>query len=141
MKTLLIIALLLLPNVVRAQSDAEIVAATLIMEAGGEYAKGSMEAVNEVMHTRAERRGTTPAIEALRRKQFSCWNGVTKSEGVLKAKKHRRWELALRIANGPVTNFARGADHYHATSVNPYWAKSMKKTVAIGNHIFYDSRR
>ncbi len=32
---------------------SEIVAATLILEAGGEYALGSMEAVNEVILNRA----------------------------------------------------------------------------------------
>lgn len=30
-----------------------------------------------------------------------------------------------------------GATHYHATSVFPDWAKSKKKTVQIGDHIFY----
>ena len=35
---------------------SEIVAATLILEAGGEYATGSMEAVNEVIRNRAAKR-------------------------------------------------------------------------------------
>jgi spore germination cell wall hydrolase CwlJ-like protein len=30
-----------------------------------------------------------------------------------------------------------GADHYHATYVNPYWAPRMTRTVQIGAHIFY----
>jgi N-acetylmuramoyl-L-alanine amidase len=30
-----------------------------------------------------------------------------------------------------------GAMYYHATYVNPYWAKSMTKTTRIGDHIFY----
>lgn len=30
-----------------------------------------------------------------------------------------------------------GADHYHATYVNPWWGKEQFETVAIGDHIFY----
>lgn len=30
-----------------------------------------------------------------------------------------------------------GADHYHATSVNPTWNRNMKVIAKIGNHIFY----
>lgn len=31
----------------------------------------------------------------------------------------------------------KGAVYYHATGINPYWAKSFEKTVTIGNHVFY----
>lgn len=30
-----------------------------------------------------------------------------------------------------------GATHYHATYVAPWWAKKLKKTIEIGDHIFY----
>lgn len=33
-----------------------------------------------------------------------------------------------------------GATHYHAIYVKPYWIKNMKRTVKIGNHIFYRSK-
>ena len=29
------------------------------------------------------------------------------------------------------------ATHYHAVYVRPFWARRMKKTDKIGNHIFY----
>jgi spore germination cell wall hydrolase CwlJ-like protein len=30
--------------------------------------------------------------------------------------------------------------HYHATSVSPGWAKKLKRTGRVGNHVFYYSR-
>lgn len=137
-----LILLLLSALSVSAQSNAEIIAATLILEAGGEWADGAMYAVKEVLVNRAEQRGTTPVHEALRKKQFSCWNNVAIADGVAKAKRHPRWYLAIHIARSrDRTNYSRGADHYHALSVSPYWAKSMQKTVDIGNHRFYKSGR
>jgi spore germination cell wall hydrolase CwlJ-like protein len=37
-------------------------------------------------------------------------------------------------------DMSNGADHYHALSVMPYWAKEMKPTATIDNHIFYKSK-
>ena len=119
----------------------DIVVATIIMEAGGEYYVGALEAIYEVIMTRAKKRKMTPAQVCLQRKQFSCWNnkadGIKALEDTItKAKKHPRWIIAQNVL-GKKTNYTKGADHYHADYVNPYWAKSMKKTVVIGRHIFY----
>ncbi|HEY2836583.1 MAG TPA: cell wall hydrolase [Rhizomicrobium sp.] len=48
-------------------------------------------------------------------------------------------ELASRILIGAVRlgNVTGSAINYHATTVNPYWAPTLKKTTQIGNHIFY----
>ena len=116
----------------------KIIAATLILEAGGEYADGSMESVNEVIVNRSLKRNMSEAQVCLQRFQFSCWNNKTIQEGILKAMKHPRWNTALDIVKRQTTNFTNGADHYHADYINnPYWAKSMTKTVKIGRHIFY----
>ena len=51
------------------------------------------------------------------------------------------WELALSVAKsvhaGHTVEITGGATHYHATSVNPFWAKTLKKVTRIGKHIFY----
>lgn len=120
----------------------DIIVATIIMEAGGEYHIGSLEAVYEVIKTRSKKRNKTLAQICLQRKQFSCWNG--KADGIkaledtiAKAKKHPRWKIAERIL-GSNTNFTNGADHYHANYIDtPYWADSMIVTAKIGRHIFY----
>ena len=115
-------------------SQTEVVAATLIMEAGGEGREG-MEAVREVIANRAKNK--SEMIVCLAPKQFSCWNGIAVGTGIEKAKRHKNWALALEIARGKVTNHTRGATHYHTTKVSPSWAKSLRQTVKIKNHIFY----
>lgn len=115
-------------------SAREIVAATLILEAGGEGQIG-MEAVREVINNRAGKNKTEISV-CLARKQFSCWNNITPERGIYIAKKHPKWNLALSIVNGR-TNHTKGATHYHAHSVSPSWAKKLHKTVTIKNHTFY----
>jgi spore germination cell wall hydrolase CwlJ-like protein len=133
---LVIAAVLATPQI----QASDVVVATLILEAGGEYAEGSMEAVYEVIVNRAINRRKTIEQICLQPKQFSCWNNVSVERGVEIAKRHRRWREAQAIVYGPVTNYTSGADHYHAKRVNPYWKNSMTVTATIGNHIFYKSK-
>jgi spore germination cell wall hydrolase CwlJ-like protein len=115
-------------------SSSEVVAATLIMEAGGEGVMG-MEAVREVIANRAK--GKEEITVCLAPKQFSCWSGIPISKGIEIAKKHPNWTLALFIARSKPTNHTKGATHYHNLKVSPSWAKKLKKTASIKNHIFY----
>ena len=116
---------------------SEIVTATIIMEAGGEYSEGSMEAIHEVITTRAKNRWLTKDQVCLQPQQFSCWNGSKQADLLAKAKSHPRWGEAFSITLRPVTSYTGGADHYHADYCNPYWNKHMKITAKIGKHIFY----
>jgi len=139
-KILLIILLAMLGFVcfVQADYDQTIVAATLIMEAGGEYHEGSLDAVYEVIYNRAIKKNQSFSEVCLAPKQFSCWNGKDIMSAVEKASQHPRWNEAMKIAyEDPKTNYTMGADHYHADYVRPYWADSLTPTVKIGLHIFY----
>ena len=51
-------------------------------------------------------------------------------------------QLAEQILVGAVRlgNATGSATNYHATTVSPYWAPSLRKTAQIGNHIFYRNR-
>ncbi len=56
------------------------------------------------------------------------------------------WELAKRIArdtlDGKIWLEDIGkATHYHATYVNPWWVRTMKKHKTVGIHIFYRPKR
>ena len=141
MKKLIIAIVLLLIGFVcfvKADYDQTVVAATLILEAGGEYDKGSMEAVYEVIHNRSVKRNKSYDEICLQKKQFSCWNDKNIDNNIKKASQHPRWDEAIKITNKkPITNYTKGADHYHADYVNPYWAKSLVNTTKIGRHIFY----
>lgn len=45
--------------------------------------------------------------------------------------------IAQRVLSGTTSPLVRGATHYHADYVSPYWAPSLVKVAAIGAHIFY----
>jgi spore germination cell wall hydrolase CwlJ-like protein len=59
------------------------------------------------------------------------------------AKEPQAWRnaefLAARIMTGEVrlANSTGGATNFHAISVEPEWAPTLKRTTQIGNHIFY----
>lgn len=115
-----------------------LVAATLILEAGGETDPRAMRAVHEVIVNRSINRNLNQGQVVLQRLQFSCWNDKDRRVELLNhAVDHPKFHDALKIAMNPPSNFTDGATHYHAVRVNPYWAKSLKKTIQIENHIFY----
>jgi porphobilinogen deaminase len=81
----------------------EIIAATLIFEAGGERDTHAMHAVNEVIHNRSVSRHISSDRVCLQRLQFSCWNDISVDAGIAKAKKHSNSTVqgfALEIENG-----------------------------------------
>jgi len=53
----------------------------------------------------------------------------------------RVWRECVYIAKyvilGGVPDITLRSTHYHAKYVNPWWAKKMKLTVSLGDHIFY----
>jgi spore germination cell wall hydrolase CwlJ-like protein len=103
-------------------SKTEIVAATLIAEAGGEKDSRAMHAVAEVIYNRSISRKISPAQVCLQPKQFLCWNNKDVEGGIEKAKKHKKWANALQIAqNLGSTNYTKNAQFYHTTKVNPSW--------------------
>ena len=121
-------------------SNLEIVAATLIGEAGGEI-KDGMKAVKNVLVNREKKRGKGVAAEALRPKQFSMWNSATctpvavpaknydKGEGydtaaefniskikaiIASNKSHAKWSTALALAKTTIPDITKGATLYYA---------------------------
>jgi len=123
-----------------------IIATTLILEAGGEGAKG-MQAIANVLQNRAKARGTTPSKEALRNRQFSMWNKYNDgnesiSDVISKAKDHPLWKTAVDYANriSTLTDITGGATHYYnPNKVSPVWGEDSTTWVQhkdIGNHKF-----
>ena len=117
----------------------DIVASTLILEAGGEYTKGAMESVHEVVYNRSMKRNKSMSAVCLQAWQFSCWNENDVDTNIAKAKKHPRWNKAMKIVDtAQMSNFTNGADHYYAEYIDePYWAEDMTLTVKIGRHLFF----
>ena len=137
--------------------DTDIVAATIIGEAGGESYEG-MQAIKNVLQNRATNKGTTLAGEALRPKQFSMWNKATagvnvaddfnkqgrpkKIQAIINMyKKHSKWSTAVALSKKKIKDITGGATMYYASGGSqkispPYWAKNWKDSVIIGNHTF-----
>jgi len=47
------------------------------------------------------------------------------------------YSLANDLVAGNLPDSTKGATHYHAVSVSPYWAATLPYLTQIGNHIFY----
>jgi spore germination cell wall hydrolase CwlJ-like protein len=76
-------------------------------------------------------------------KRPSCQFSFACSDDMRRPKDLQAWRnaefLAARIMTGEVrlANSTGGATNFHATSVEPEWAPTLKRTTQIGNHIFY----
>ena len=118
-----------------AATEREIVAATLVLEAGVDGVAG-LCAVNEVIHTRARLRRQSLSVVCLAKKQFSAWNRHRKIEhGIAAAKKSSLWNIALKIVGEEVTDTTGGADHYfaHKKKSDPW---GFPVTAVIKSHTF-----
>lgn len=131
-------------------SQMDYIAATLVLEAGGEKDVDGMVAVYNVLQNRAKIKKDSLYDQAMKPKQFSCWNadefdGMSRGDRVKKAKSHPKWEDAVRIVRSgdAVADTTGGATHYYRRDMKnpPDWASTGQKTVVIGKHIFFKGIR
>lgn len=127
----------------KLMKDIEIVAATLIGEAGGEGEEG-MQAVLNVIMNRANKNFNNAAKVCLRPWQFSVWNDQKNNiSGYIKEKKkHPRWNTALKLIKLAIDNklpdITRNANFYVNPKVEqPDWMFIYTPTKIIGKHHFY----
>lgn len=121
-----------------AGESIELVAAVLILEAGGESDARAMPAVLEVIRNRKDRRkGWTMKQVVTQRKQFSRLNDISPEKAIELAKRHPKWGRALQLVTGGRTNFVGKCDHYFARYIRrPDWSRWPAEERVIGNHIF-----
>ena len=114
-----------------------IVAAALILEAGGE-GKPGMRAVREVIATRAVQSRSCESSVVTKRLQFSAFNGISTNAAIAKASRHPKWNLALEMSAQPArTSHAKGANHYCTLDTFPKWAKGRTPVAVVKNHKFF----
>ena len=116
-----------------ALQEREIVAAVLIAEAGGEPVAGMRE-VAGVIQNRARFSGKTQTQVVTKPLQFSCLNGKSVLALVQQARKHPKFGAALEIAGQKQKTDA--THYYNPKLASPSWARSLKVTKRIGNHVF-----
>jgi spore germination cell wall hydrolase CwlJ-like protein len=117
----------------------------IYFEARGESVKGQ-RAVGEVILARTRQPGRPKSVcgvvyEGSHRStgcqfSFTC-DGIADVVRNSAAWARAKRVAALVLSSSGRKKVSRGATHYHATSVRPYWASSMVKVARIGSHIFY----
>ncbi|WP_422366424.1 cell wall hydrolase [Pelagibius sp.] len=133
----------LLPAPAFSPEDLDILARTIYGEARGEAWEGKI-AVGHVIRNRAEKRGTSPAREAQRPWQFSCWNendpNRAKLLAVTKVSAAFRdcWAAAEAVLTGAEPDPTGGARHYHTPAVSPFWSRGKEPCAVIGGHLFFN---
>jgi len=128
-----------------AAGAADLVARTIWGEARGEGAEG-MAAVANVIVNRVRRPGwwgRDIVSVCLRPGQFSAWNvtDLNRLKMLTVTADDPAFAVALDIARqavaGQLPDTTGGATHYHATGIEPAWAKTGTVSARIGRHLFY----
>ena len=123
----------------------DILIKTALGEARGEGLDGMAAVLNNILNrANSGRYPSDPAEVALQPKQYSTWN---KGEGGNNPQQFKpgtkAYETAAQvldgIASGVIPDNTGGALFYHANSISPSWANSVKTngTLRVGNHTFY----
>lgn len=120
-------------------TDRQIIAITILAEAGGE-GKAGMYAVGCVIQERARIRKMSPNKICLQKKQFSCWN--SKNIKIANLLKHKQYSYAMVLSEDILNNklntkIVNDATHYHTLNSCPIWSKGRKPVRIIGNHVFF----
>lgn len=117
-----------------------VVALTLLGEARGEGFEG-MAGVASVIQTRTIERHQTPSQVCLAPMQFSFWNVKHTEQDKARLLASQQGQNALHLARlvcaGTMPDVVNGANHYHAVSVSPKWAKHEALVALIKHHKFY----
>ena len=134
----------------------EIVAATLVDEAGGEKNPiDGMHAVLNVIMNRAKGNIRQAAVECLKPKQFSGWNKINKKDPeaikqfIDSKRNHSKFKGALDLVNkarsGSLKDITKGANHFLNVQLTkqqrkggnlPSWYDSNKVVADYGKHRF-----
>ncbi|MBA3813259.1 MAG: cell wall hydrolase [Alphaproteobacteria bacterium] len=130
--------------------DLDIFARTVFGEARGEYkhnGPASLIAVANVIMNRLRRAGKygkTLTEVCLKPRHFSCWNQSDPNRAFIQQENletdplfHICMVVVKKVIGGAWPDLTRGADHYHASSCLPYWARPGKVKLHLGRHIFY----
>jgi spore germination cell wall hydrolase CwlJ-like protein len=114
-------------------------------EARGEGSSGQ-KAIAEVVFSRMRNGNYGHSICAVvyeGAKRAGCQFSFACNGDMARPKDPEAWSeaefLAARILTGEVrlANATGGATNFHAISVSPEWAPTLKRTTQIGNHVFY----
>ncbi len=117
--------------------SVECLARNIYYEARGEPADGQYAVAEVTMNRKSSPRYPKTVCEVVYQKSAFSWTDYR----FLSAPRGEEWERAQRIAEAVYYQkrlpTLKGALFYHATYVEPDWAKERQRITRIGRHIFY----
>ena len=112
-------------------------ARNVYFEARGEPLAGQYAVAEVTMNRKASRLYPRTVCEVVYQKSAFSWTDL----GKLPEPEGEEWKLAWKVAEavyyGREAPKVKGALFYHATYVEPDWAKGKRPVARIGKHIFY----
>lgn len=122
-------------------------ALNVYFESRGEPLEGQLAVAMTTMN-RAEGDAANVCKVVMAPRQFSWTNdrvvrqkGHWMIENRALPRDEQGWRVARAVAyvtlKGKARDFTRGATSFHARHVHPTWDRTMKRTYAAGNHVFY----
>ena len=128
---------------VTSLTDVQLLAATLMAEAGNQGVAGEQAVGNVILNRIKTGRGPGSTISTviLAQSQFSCWNGVDPTTYFNNNANTPAMQQALSVAkqliNGQVSDNTNGATSYYNPAIaSPSWGNSGTVTAYIGAHKF-----
>ena len=130
-----------------SDSDRQIVASCMVLEAGGEGPAGMQAVLNVILNrARGDLNRVVPAT--VRRGAFSCMSSIWQIDApdyspLIDRAMNQAGAYAAAsqlidiMEQGLLLDNTSGATHYHATYINPYWVSGMRYLTTIGGHHFY----
>ena len=119
-------------------AKCNLLAEAIVYEARGEPTKGQIAVAQVILNRKQDPRWGNSVRDVIHQPhQFSYLKDKHKQRPPTK----HDWTTARKIAHAVITgteyNPVGNATHYHATHVQPKWARKLTPVAKIGNHVFY----
>lgn len=140
MKLLIFLMFVASSSFAKSAEDIHCLALNIYHESRGEPQEGQLAVAHVTLNRVASSSFPNTVCKVVwQRKQFS-WTHDGKSD---KPHNNKAWETSKRLAKTAVKRYNSGEDlsqgslYFHTPTVRPSWAKSFKRVMRIGDHIFY----
>ncbi len=142
-KCMIVILLLCIPSNSYAEGEITCLAKNIYFESRNQPWVGQVAVAQVTLNRVRDSRFPNTICKVVKQKrsrktcQFS-WYCDGLSDKPKNMKKYREiFNTAVYIYTSDLPDLTEGALWYHTTTVQPWWAKSYRRTININDHIFY----
>tara|TARA_Y100000114_G_C11764120_1_gene332312 strand:- start:17001 stop:17552 length:552 start_codon:yes stop_codon:yes gene_type:complete len=123
----------------KQSAECSKLAQAVVWESRGESRQGQRAVASVILNRVDSSRFPDTITEVVNQyKQFSFMEDMHVQKQPSKKDWTTGYIVAYNLLHGVIDRVTQ-ADHYHAKSVLPFWAKHFRMTEQIGNHVFYAS--